>query len=46
VNGEALKETYFAGSILTFQVVTNNPVFPFSGWLGENIAGLSSPKAA
>ncbi|MBQ3811632.1 MAG: hypothetical protein II839_12545, partial [Kiritimatiellae bacterium] len=42
VNGEAPKESYPAGSVLTIEAIPDNPDLPFTGWLGDNIADPAS----
>ncbi|MBQ7252967.1 MAG: InlB B-repeat-containing protein, partial [Kiritimatiellae bacterium] len=42
VNGEAPREAYPAGAVLTVEAVPDNPALPFSGWVGE---GFADPSA-
>ena len=42
VNGEAPREAYPAGSVLTVQAVPDNPDIPFAGWVGD---GFADPTA-
>ena len=42
VNGEAPREAYPAGSVLTVQAVADNPDMPFAGWVGD---GFADPSA-
>ena len=42
VNGEAPREAYPAGSVLTVQAVPDNPDIPFAGWVGD---GFADPSA-
>ena len=42
VNGEAPREAYPAGSVLTVQAVADNPDLPFAGWVGD---GFADPSA-
>ena len=42
VNGEAPREAYPAGSVLTVQAIPDNPDMPFAGWVGD---GFADPSA-
>ena len=42
IDGEAPKDAYPAGAVLTIEAVADDPDLPFTGWVGENIADPSS----
>ena len=44
VNGEAPRESYPIGAVLTVRAVPTHPDCPFTGWVGEGFAGTSLPS--
>ena len=42
INGEAPKEAYPAGAVLTVEAIADNPEMPFAGWIGDGFANPAS----